>query len=173
MARTHKIVDTNVCVVSNRPQGMPLQCVSNCARCLHEIVTKGILVMDTGGIVFAEYKRHLSFAGQPGPGDVFFKWMVDNRYRPDRVAQVALTPHAVREGEFAEFPDDPELEGFDRDDRVFVALALAHQSRPAIQNASDSDYWHHRDALAKHDVMVNHVCGHDHYKLQPVAGVCP
>jgi hypothetical protein len=162
--RTPKIVDTNVCVVSNRRLGENVQCASKCAKELNDIVTKGLLVIDAGGAVFGEYRKHLSFAGQPGIGDVLFKWLVDNRYRTDRVAQIPLTPHPVREADYAEFPDDPALDGFDIDDRIFVALALTHPQRPAILNAVDSDYWHFRMSLTGHGVNVIHVCGHQHYK---------
>lgn len=164
MARTSKIVDTNVCVVSNRSRDADLQCSSKCAKELREIITKGLLVIDAGGAVFGEYRKKLSFAGQPGMGDLFFKWLVDNRYRTDRVTQIALTVHPVREADYVEFPDDPALEDFHSDDRVFVALARAHPERPAILNAVDSDYWHFREALNGHGVTVIHVCGHRHYK---------
>ena len=167
--RTPKIVDTNVCVVSNRSPGHGLQCASKCAIALNEIVTKGLLVIDAAGSVFGEYRRHLSFAGQPGMGDLFFKWLVDNRHRVDRVAHVELTAHPVREGDYAEFPDDPALAGFDLTDRVFAALALTHPDHPPILNAVDSDYWHFRDPLAESGVIVIHVCGHQHYKPGPNA----
>lgn len=144
-----------------------MRCASNCAKELKEIVTKGLLVIDTAGIVFREYKKHLSFSGQPGFGNYLFKWLVDNRYRADRVTQIALTPHPEREGDYAEFPDDPELQTFHSDDRVFVALACAHPKHPAILNAVDSDYWHHRDCLTKNGVTVIHVCGNQHYKTKP------
>ncbi len=131
-------------------------------------MSNGVLVIDAAGGVFEEYRKHLSFAGQPGFGDLFFKWLVDNRYRQDRVAQVPLTPHPTREEDYADFPDDPALEGFDRSDRVFVALARAHPQRPSILNAVDSDYWHYQDALTGHGVTVIHVCGHQHYKARAV-----
>lgn len=164
MPRTPKIVDTNVCVVSNRPADADLLCASKCAKELREIVTKGLLVIDADGGVFEEYRKHLSFAGQPGIGDLFFKWLVDNRYRADRVAHIQLTPHPLREADYAEFPDDPALEDFDRSDRIFAALALAHPQRPSILNAVDSDYWHFREQLTGHGVTVIHVCGNRHYK---------
>lgn len=162
MPRVPKIVDTNVCILSNRRDGEDLQCASKCATEIGEIVSKGILVIDSRDVVFEEYKTYLSFSGEPGMGDLFFKWLVDNRYRENRVACIELASHPERE--YAEFPEDPELEGFDRSDRVFVALACAHPERPAILNAVDSDYWHYRDQLTRNSVNVIHVCGHEHYK---------
>lgn len=162
MPRIPKIVDTNVCIVSNRRGGEDLRCASKCATEIKEVVSHGILVIDARDGVFEEYRKYLSFSGQPGMGDLFFKWLVDNRYRQDRVASIRLTPHPERE--YAEFPEDPELEGFDRDDRVFVALACVHPRCPSILNAVDSDYWHYREPLTRNGVTVTHVCGHGHYK---------
>lgn len=166
MPRIPKIVDTNVCILSNRRNGENLQCASKCATEIKKVVSNGILVIDSGDVVFGEYKTYLSFSGEPGMGDLFFKWLVDNRCKPNRVVHVELTPHPERDGEFVEFPKDPELEGFDRGDRVFVALACVHPDHPAILNAVDSDYWHYRDQLTRNGVNVMHVCGHEHYKAR-------
>jgi hypothetical protein len=162
--RAPKVVDTNVCIVSNHRLGENLQCVGKCAKELNEIVAKGVLVIDANGGVLKEYKKYLSYSGEPGIGDLLFKWLVDNRYNEDRVHQITLKPHPAREGDFAEFPDDPALDGFDRDDRIFVALALSHPQRPAILTAVDSDYWHYEEPLTGCGVSVTHVCGHQHYK---------
>lgn len=164
MPRTPKVVDTNVCVTSNRKNGESLRCASRCARELNSIVKRGLLVIDDGDAIFGEYKRYLSFSGQPGAGDIFFKWLFDNRYRPERVEHVKLQRHQDRPEEYLDFPDSPSLSGFDRGDRVFVALARAHASRPPILTAVDSDYWHHRAALAEYGVDVVHICGHQDYK---------
>jgi len=166
--RTPKIVDTNVCIVSNRRHGEDLQCASRCATQIREIVARGLLVIDTEGKIFEEYRRYLSFSGEPGFGDLLFKWLVDNLYREDHVARVVLNRRRERETDYAEFPDDPAFEGFDRSDRIFVALARAHPERPPILNAVDSDYWHYREPLAQHGIKVIHVCGHQHYR--PRAG---
>lgn len=121
-------------------------------------------MVDAANVIFTEYKRHLSFSGQPGAGDIFFKWFVDNRYRTDRVVQIDLPDCPVRPHEYQHFPDDPDLTTFDRSDRVFVALAIAHADHPEILNAVDSDYWHHRIALLRAGVTVNNVCGHAHFR---------
>lgn len=103
------VVDTNVTIVANHKSAEPLSCAACCADVLHQITRNGLLVIDEGGLIFSEYKTYLSFAGQPGAGDYFFKWLSDNRYRPDRVAQITLTDDLARPGEFQAFPDDPDL----------------------------------------------------------------
>lgn len=76
---------------------------------MYEITKTGLLVIDEGNLIFDEYRAYLSFAGEPGAGDYFFKWLVDNRHKPDRVVQVALAEDPMRPGEFAAFPVDEEL----------------------------------------------------------------
>lgn len=158
------VVDTNVPIVANRKHDEPLSCVAACANALYEITKTGVLVIDEGGLIVDEYKRYLSFAGQPGAGDVFFKWLADNRYRPDRVARVTLVEAPDRFGEFEAFPLDPELATFDQSDRKFVAAALTHPAKPPILNATDSDWWDFKDALVRQGVIVRFVCGEERFQ---------
>ena len=143
---------------------MHITCAAKCAKELNEIAKNGLLVLDTDGVVFDEYKRYLSFSGQPGAGDVFFKWLADHRYNAEYVRQVVLERDQAREYEYSQYPDSAELRGFDRSDRVFVALARAHPDHPSILTALDSDYWHFRGPLENSGVDVIHVCGTAHYK---------
>jgi hypothetical protein len=131
---------------------------------MYEITKTGLLVIDEGNLIFDEYRAYLSFAGEPGAGDYFFKWLVDNRHKPDRVVQVALAEDPMRPGEFAAFPVDEELVTFDRSDRTFVAVALMHPQKPPVLNATDSDWWNHRGALARHGVTIRFVCGAERFQ---------
>lgn len=99
--------------------------------------------------------RNLRSEGQPGPGDAFLKWVLTNRSNPQRCALVSLTPQG---DSFLEFPNDPDLEGFDPSDHKFAAVAHAHPDHPPVLNATDSDWWHYREALACHGVRVEFVC---------------
>ncbi|HSU82609.1 MAG TPA: hypothetical protein VLR69_09330, partial [Thermoanaerobaculia bacterium] len=53
---------------------------------------------------------------------------------------------------------DPDLAAFDPSDRKFVAVAVASGEQPEILNASDTDWWHHREALSRHGVEVRFLC---------------
>jgi len=107
-------------------------------------------------LILGEYRRNLSPSGQPGSGDAFFKWLWNNQGNHDHCRRVNITPHDNRG--FAEFPDDPELEPFDNDDRKFVAVALASHNAPPILNATDSDWWEHRVALEGHGIRIKSLC---------------
>jgi hypothetical protein len=151
------VVDTNVAVVANgkTPQAGP-DCVLTCITGLNNIVAEGQIFLDHGGLILEEYRRHLSPSGQPGPGDAFFKWLWNNQGNPRRCRWVVITP--VAGSGFAEFPEDPELAGFDASDRKFVAVVLASDQHPPINNASDTDWWHYREVLKRHGVEVLFLC---------------
>lgn len=159
MTRPQAIVDTNVAVCANRkaPQASE-RCVLACIDRLDALRREGIAVLDAGGAMLEEYQRNLSFQGQPGVGDAFFLWLFTNKENRHRVRQVSITPHATRG--YTEFPDDPALAAFDRNDRKFVAVAIAasKRRRPPILNATDSDYAAFRQALARHQVDVEELC---------------
>jgi len=112
--------------------------------------------MDYGDLILGEYRRNLNPSGQAGPGDAFFKWLWNNQGNADQCRRVDITPDD--DGSFTEFPDDPELKRFDRNDRKFVAVALASGSVPPVLNASDPGWWEHRVALQRHGVRIEFLC---------------
>lgn len=101
--------------------------------------------------------RHLSLSGQPGPGDAFLKW-VWNVQATDRVLKAKVTPTADDTSELQEFPLDPRLDGFDKDDRKYVAVALSSQRNPPVLNAVDSDWWDYRKPLEDNGVAIIFLC---------------
>jgi len=149
------VVDTNVAVVTNggSQQATPA-CVAACNQRLARVRKEGI-VLDESWHILREYMRNLRSDGEPGVGDEFLKWVLTIKADPRFCAWVHINP---QNGSYAEFPSDPELASFDPSDRKFVAVALAHPDRPPILNATDSDWWHHRDALARHGVTVDFIC---------------
>ena len=149
-------MDTNVAVVANgRASQADDDCVATCVSELIDIRERHQVVLDDRGLIIEEYRRHLSPSGQPGPGDAFFKWLWNNQGHPRHCRQVAVTPG---DRGFDEFPSDPDLEEFDPADRKFVAVAIASGDRPTVLNAADTDWWQHREALARHRVEVRFLC---------------
>ena len=156
---TFFVVDTNVPVVANgdTPQAT-LTCVLACVQALREMVENGGVVLDDDMRILREYMGYLSRSGEPGMGDAFFKWVWDHQADDTRCERVPITTRSGSAHDFEEFPDDPELRGFHRDDRKFVAVALASKNAPEILNAVDTDWWVHREALAHHGVRVKFLC---------------
>ena len=151
------MVDTNVPVVANgRSSQASADCTLACIEALERIRGEFRLLLDDRRLILEEYRRNLSPSGQPGPGDAFFKWLWDHQAYGSHCRQVAVTPDAARG--FAEFPRDAELKDFDRDDRIFVAVALASGGSPPVFNASDPGWWKHRTALERRGVKVEFLC---------------
>ena len=152
------VMDTNVAVVANRrtPQA-GLNCILECIARLRQVQeAEFCILLDDKNLIFEEYKNHLSFSGQPELGDAFFKWLNDNQANPEHCRKVNVNLHPDRE--FVEFPDDPALGSFDRSDRKFVAVVLASGTSPRVLNASDTDWWHHKQELEEQGVVVEFVC---------------
>lgn len=155
---TASIVDTNVLLVANgihddanAEPGTP--CRLSAIDSLVKVMEERTLALDGGREILNEYSRKCSYAGQPGVGDRFFLWAHQNAAS---LTAVTLTAHPDRG--FAEFPDDPALVGFDPDDRVFVATAMAGPQPNRIVNAVDSDYRNHQLALQRAGITVDELC---------------
>lgn len=153
------VVDTNVATTANGAnQGAPLSCVAASASALHTVMTSGhVFVDDPGGIV-SEYRSNLRAAGEPGPGDLFLKWILTHEWGGVRVTRVRITPSKHDDCDFAELPKPPEGVSYDRSDRKFLAVSAAHQPHPPILQAFDSKWWGWREALAKAGIRVHFLC---------------
>ena len=151
-----KVVDTNVLIVANvGAEHASLDCLSNCVAALQE-ARQEIIVIDDAFRIFNEYRHEVSPSGQPGLGDAFLRWLLQNRANPVCCETVPLTPND--QNSFTEFPDDPDLADFDPSDHKFVAVANASVNTPEILNAVDSDWWFYRDVLDKNGIHIRFLC---------------
>ena len=159
------IVDTNVAVVANRdsPQASP-NCEKACIDRIERIIRGADkLVLDDNWKILGEYTQNLRSTGEPGAGDRFLLWVLRNQ--SGQCDLVPITPINNSETEFQEFPTDPALNGFDRDDRKFIAVVRAHSASPPILQAVDSQWWGFRHALHQNGVTVEFICQADIQKL--------
>jgi len=152
------VVDTNVPVVANGQHSeASLGCQLACIRKLREIQKGGVIVIDQDMEILSEYRLHLSFSGEPGVGDEFFRWLWDVQGVSDHCEKVQLTTRGDGD-DYEEFPENEELRGFDTKDRKFAAVAFASPLDPPVLNAVDSDWWIHREALNKVGLRIVFVC---------------
>jgi len=156
--RTPYVVDTNVPLMANRKNEEPLSCANACVQALLRIKNSGILLIDDGDRILAEYRRNCSRCGQPGAGDSFVKWAHDHRWKQDLVQAVAITPYQDDSEDFAEFPRREDLSEFDRSDRKFVAVVCAHPEKPPIMQATDTKWWGWKEALEACGITVEFLC---------------
>lgn len=153
------VIDTNVLLVANGLHDeVSEDCVAECIRRLALMQQQGVVVVDDGFRILAEYRHKTRLNPPKGVGDVFLKWLL-RQVGNARVEQVPL--NEIQENHFAEFPD-PALEPrFDASDRKFAAVAHAHPDKPPIWQAADCkwlDWW---PALQACGVAVEFLCPDD------------
>lgn len=154
------IIEVNVGIAANgRDTHVSLTCQKACVEMLQALCERGGFAMDEGGLIFDEYKGYLNFDGEPGLGDLFFKWVHDVQWDETLCRRESITAHPTRA--FEEFPSDPALAKFDRSDRKYAALAKKCGRNAAVLNAADSDWKHHEEALNRNGVRVVNLCPAD------------
>ena len=160
------VADTNVAVVANALSEQASEdCVEACAERLEGIMRGEVkLVLDDDWQILGEYAQNLHSTGTD-VGDRFLRWVLRNWRNPERCDLIHITPVDGSDNEFQEFPPDPALNDFDRADRKFIAVAIAHSERPPILQAVDSQWWDFRDALQENGVTVAFICEDDIQRL--------
>ena len=165
---TFVLVDTNAAIVANgNADHVTRDCMANCLRRLMEIRSKQQIVLDSCGLILKEYLKYNPHGTPRGPGDQFMVWAYDNQENKDVCLKAHVTPKQnsflssatdADDPDLEEFPDDGSLNDFDRQDRKFVAAAIASNVDPIVVNASDSDWKKHELELAGHGVRLEHIC---------------
>lgn len=152
------VVDTNVLVVAGGQRaGTSDACEAACvsvARAIHD--GQIAVAVDSDGRIVAEYARRVrSLAGSSVGGRLAIA--LSRRFRDPTVClPVDVTPIDDPPGSYEEVPD--ELRDFDRDDQVFIAVAVAEASRPPIFTAVDGEWWTRRADFSACGIDVQHLC---------------
>lgn len=163
----YKIFDTNVLIAANgRKTHADLECQLSCIEAI-ESTKSGITLLDNMGLILNEYSRYCNYKGEPGVGDTFFKYIVDNQLVGSVCEVVEITPDSENNDSFTEFPNQDGLENFDPSDKKFVAVSVASGKSAPIYNATDSDWEISKLALEKNDIFILQLCP-QHAKKQDV-----
>ena len=154
------VVDTNVVLVANGSHAdVSPDCVIACIDRLESLMKNGRVVIDDAYRILGEYQNKTSPMKDKGPGDVFVRWLLKNNTNRRHVEQVALTE--LTADIFNEFPDAALQAAIDPPDRKFLATAAAHPSRPAVWQASDSEWLDWWQPLKAAGVTVEFLCRDD------------
>lgn len=177
------IIDTNVLVVANTEiqedengklvafgmadHATP-SCIITCQNRLTQIrggSTK--VVLDDNRRFIDEYQRYVrdpksNPRQQNRAGDLFWAWLMRIQWREEKCTMVHITPRQGNGTEFEEFPDGTALNDFDKDDRKFIAVAIAYtrdtqQTAPILQ-AVDTKWECFIKALQQLGVEVEQIC---------------
>ena len=154
------MIDTNVPMTANGANpGAPAECVASSARALQSVMRGGHVFVDDGGRILSEYRQNMSPGGEPGPGDLFLKWLLTHEWGGARVTRVAITPRTADDDEdFRELPPPAGDLAYDRSDRKFLAVAAAHPDHPSILQSLDSKWWGWQNDLAEIGVTIHFLC---------------
>jgi hypothetical protein len=154
---TQSVVDANVPIVANGRDGdYHPDCQEACVDALHAIMRRGRVYIDGAGAILTEYARYLNHSGQPGFGDAYFRFVIQNQGNPKRVRTIELLFDEGRQ-QYVDFPTDARLANFDPSDRKYAACA--RKAQKPVLNAVDSDWLHHRAALDDNGIRVEFICG--------------
>ena len=151
------VVDTNVPMTANgHANQASMTCVKECVSRLDALQHSGQIILDTDWQVLREYQANLNSIGQPGAGDRFLRWVLQNFKNSSHCALYTIHPDPERQNNWREFPIDPELARFDPSDRKFAALAAV--SGAPVWNAVDLDWWDFREAFQRHGIQIDFLC---------------
>jgi hypothetical protein len=155
-----RVIDTNVLLVANEQhENASPACVIECVRALESLRRTGTIAIDDEYEILREYARRTAPNTGNRVGDAFLKWAYQNSGNPDCVERTTIRHHPSRV--YEEFPDDVELNDFDREDRKFVAVALSHQGHPPILQGTDSKWMAWSKRLSVHRIEVEFLCPGD------------
>ena len=150
------VVDTNVAIVANgRDTHASLACQYACTVFLEGLVAprkRTYIVLDEPGLIFGEYSDYLSYKGQPGVGDMFFKYLHDHMYLNKKVRRVSITQIDDEGRGFNELPPN----SVDMNDRKFLAAAVVASAE--IVNALDTDWHEQVEFIVGLGVNVQQLC---------------
>ena len=145
-----QVVDTNVLIAANGRSTHASAILSpDSGRFLAELISgTDVLLEDSTGQVFDEYKRYLEFSGQPGVGDLFFAWFVRTRWDASRIERTELDP----DKNISDYVPE-SLRSFDPSDHKWIAV-YREGGADVIVNATDSDWNDAKAELELHGISV-------------------
>jgi hypothetical protein len=149
------VVDTNVWIMVDRPiasvqTAAELDCIQACRQWLSEFMSSDDkLVLDISHQMLQEYRTNIAPNGRAR------QWLnqLEKQPRDLRLVEVKIE---FDENGYAKIP--PEVEVKDKNDRKFVAVALARSPIPPIINATDSDWSQEKERLGAADIVVTELC---------------
>ena len=160
------VLETNVLMTASEHASQASdECVQQCVSVIEQ-VKQGTptLALDNSGLILDEYQKRLR-AYPDSVGYMFLRQWLDSNWH--NIVLVDIQPKDTEQGQFGVLPRRA-LKGFDRDDKKFVATAVAAQNKldntVPIVNAVDSDYAEHFSALHALGVYVEFLCP----EVQPI-----
>ncbi len=157
---SHNIIDSNVIAISNGLHGdASLTCVQNAndfLKQIEEMVERSecFLIYDNSYKILNECKKHCNSANQTKLGTVFYKWVHQNIKK----SKILLTDLPID----IETNDEllpPCFDGFDRNDRKYLFLALDFKEfNPSLHYGIDRGYQRYRQCFVEENIELSRLC---------------
>jgi hypothetical protein len=157
-----------ILVANQQHENVSDDCVANCISKLLCLMGGGKIVIDDSFEIIKEYCNKTQPNTGNRTGDIFIKWVLQNKANSEHCEQVKLVSHTQRVWE--SFPDDEKLTAFDYSDRKFVAVAMTYDAKPPIFQAADSRWLEWCCYLKTHGVKVDFLCKKDIQKFRKAKG---
>jgi len=160
----NKIIDTNVPLTSvTTDVAIPLVCRQSCTQLISSVL-KGeiIIVIDDQNEALREYRNNMYPDPNPSAGlaGQFMMYLFNYQYDKTRVHRAKLT--VSEPGEYEPFPEDNELDSFDKSDKKWIAISMSFkqevQDDAPINNATDSDWLHFEHVFVRLGIKIEFLC---------------
>jgi hypothetical protein len=149
------VVDTNVWAMMDKSIGDMLkieeiECIRNCRNWLRDFVNStDRLVLDDKHLILREYRNNMT----PGGRAREFLNTLETKPREQRLVELAID---LDKDGYAVVPLYLAIN--DKDDRKFIAVALAHSPTPPIVNATDTDWAKDKAMLDPGGIIIQEIC---------------
>ena len=151
---TDSVIDTNVWVMVDKPIGdiqteAEIVCQEQCLNWLKQFLdSTDHLVVDTDYGILGEYRANLRRG-------IALGWLNDVERKPRDLRLLEIMIEWDSDG-YAMVP--PHLAIPDKDDRKFIAVALAYNPTPPIVNATDTDWTKDKAKLDAGGIVIQEIC---------------
>lgn len=156
------IIDTNVPLHAAKTLDEMNDTEVRCKECCFEFIENFIgnpnskIVLDDCYEIYNEYTRNINIRSGPSIAVLFLRWVSNhiNRIPAEDLVHLDKTARHT----YKTFPSHPSLDKFDKDDRKFIALSIAHPQHPKIVQGTDYKWKLYVDTFLEFGIFVLFLC---------------
>ena len=159
---SYHIIDSNVIAIANGLHGdASIECMQSSISFLkriEEIVMRKddvFFIYDTSFVILNEYFKHCGKGTEQKLGTVFYKWIHRNFNNSNIITQQNLPIEIENNDELL----PPCFDGFDRNDRKYLILALQFKEfGPNLHYSIDRGYQRYSHCFEEQNIQLSKLC---------------
>ncbi len=159
---SHNIIDSNVIAIANGLHNTAsLECMNNTILFLKQIEERVMsndevfLIYDTSFVILNEYYNHCGSGNEKKLGTAFLKWIHRNLNNPKKFNLQKLPIDIETNDELL----PPCFDGFDRNDRKYLFLALdSKEFGPNLHYGIDRGYQRYKHCFEDENIKLSKLC---------------